>query len=137
MLLDGRVARLVFVADTLKDSQVADLCEMQRVSRRIERLDDADIVRSDTPRTVETAWVMTTSVILSAGTPARATASLGGTKSRGFHRVTKFSRWNPASTSTFRPSLPLSSQTIIAMSSRRDVSAPSIRPDIRKAGSVP
>ena len=43
---------------------------------------------------------------------------------------------HPASTSTFRPSGPLRSQTIIAMSILRPVSAPAISPDARNCGSV-
>src|SRR5678816_4472099 len=66
---------------------------------------------------------MMMSVTDSGLTPASATASAGVTKSAGFHWVTNFSWWNPASTSTVRP-LPRSTHTIIAMSSLRVVSAP-------------
>src|SRR5262249_11649342 len=72
------------------------------------------------------------SVTLSGVNPSGAIASEGLTKSLTVNCRKYCSRWNPESTTATRPSMPFSTQIIIAMSIRRSGSAPATRLATRK-----
>ena len=81
-------------------------------------------------------WVRKMSVTSSGFKPSGAIASEGFTKSLTVNWRKYCSRWKPESTSATRPLLPLSTQTIIAMSMRRARSAPATRLATGKFASV-